>query len=92
MEGDCETPAHILGEREPFAKELIDKISSKWTKRTKEALVRWPEGGTFDVDRCENMRALILNHKQKDHGKKRQEKQSLEIMVLSKFYTEARER
>lgn len=47
-----ETPAQVLGEKEPFAKDLINKMSAKWTKRTQGALVKWPEGGTFDADIC----------------------------------------
>lgn len=41
------------------------------------------------MDMCEQMRALILNHKQKDHTKGRQEKRSTELMGLSKFYVQA---
>lgn len=44
------------------------------------------------MDMCEKMRALFLNHKQKDHSKKRQKKRSSELMVLSKFHVEALKR
>lgn len=89
-EKDPETPAQVLGEKEPFARDLINKTSAKWTKRTQGAIIKWPEGGTFDMGTCERMRALILNHKQKDHSKKRQKKRSSELMVLSKFYVNGR--
>lgn len=78
----------MLGEKEPFAKDLINKMSTKWAKRTQGAIGWWSEGGTFDVAICEKMRTLILNHKPEDHSKKRQEKRSSELMVLGKFFME----
>lgn len=42
--------------------------------------------------KCEEMKALILNHKQKDHTKLRQDKRSTEMSVLSRFYREALKR
>lgn len=83
------TPAQILGDQEPFARDVILKMSDKWTKRTKGALIKWPKGGVFDVGVIEELWALVLNHKQMDKSNVRQETGHMEFMILSKFYVQA---
>ncbi|MGL4969618.1 MAG: hypothetical protein ACRC5B_05590 [Fusobacteriaceae bacterium] len=53
------TPVEILGLKYPLCKELINKISTKWQKRTKNMMTKWPKEGTFDVALCEEMETLI---------------------------------
>ncbi len=53
------TPVDILGLKYPLCKELINKISNKWQKRTKSMMTKWPKEGTFDVAMCEEMETLI---------------------------------
>ncbi len=57
------TPVDILGLKYPLCKELINKISNKWQKRTKSMMTKWPKEGTFDVAMCEEMETLIKNYK-----------------------------
>lgn len=59
------TPAQILADREPVIRDIINKMSSKWTKRTKAEVIKWPGGGTFDIEMCDKMKTLILNYKPK---------------------------
>ncbi len=52
-------PVEILGLKYPLSKKLINKISNKWQKRTKNMMTKWPKEGTFDVAMCEEMETLI---------------------------------
>lgn len=49
----AKTPAQKLGKKEPIAKDLINKMSSKWTNRTKSGLIKWPVEGSFDLGLCD---------------------------------------
>ncbi len=66
-----DTLVDILGLKYQFCKELINKISNKWQKRTKNMMTKWPKERTFDVARCEKMETLIKNCKTKSISKKR---------------------
>ncbi len=68
------TPVDILGLKYPLCKELINKISNKWQKRTKSMMTKWPKEGTFDVAMCEEMETLIKNYKTKSISKKKRAK------------------
>lgn len=83
------TPVQILANREPVIRNIINKMSSKWTKRTKAGVIKWPEGRTFDIEICEKMKTLILHYKSGDKNQRRKDKQSAELMVLAKFFREA---
>lgn len=43
---------NIRVKKYPLSKELIEEISNKWQKRTKELMTKWPKEGTFDVSLC----------------------------------------
>lgn len=68
------TPVQQMCDEWPKIEELIRNISIKWAKRTKGAMVQWPAEGSFDSMLCGQMRALIMNYKQTDKSKKRNEK------------------
>ncbi len=70
------TPVDILGLKYPMCKELINKISNKWQKKTKNMMIKWPKEGTFDVAMCEKMETLIKNYKTKSISKKKRSKTS----------------
>ncbi len=79
----------ILGLKYPLCKELINKISNKWQKRTKSMMAKWPKGGTFDVAICEEMETLIKNYKTKSISKKRRAiKRQKEKEVIAMFKKE----
>lgn len=80
-----ETPAQVLGEMEPFAKDLINKMSAKWTKRTQGAVVQWPKGGTFDMDVCEKNESFNLEPPRKRSQQKETGKRSSELMVFKQI-------
>lgn len=67
-------------------------MSAKWTKRTEGAVIQWPAGGTFDVETCEQMRALVLYHKQNDKGKHRTEKRVRELHLSGRTKKKVRVR
>ncbi len=80
------TPVDILGLKNPLCKELINKISNKWQKRTKNMMTKWPKEGTFYVAMCEEMETLIKNYKTKCISKKRREvKRQKEKEVIAMF-------
>ncbi len=84
------TPVDILGLKYPLCKELINKISNKWQKRTKSMMTKWPKEGTFDVAMCEEMETLIKNDKTKSISKKRREikrQKEKEVMFKKKEMT-----
>ena len=62
----------IIELKYPLCKELINKISNKWQKRTKNMMTKWPKEGTFDVALCEEMETLIKNYKTKSISRKRE--------------------
>lgn len=55
----------------------------------KSGVIKWPERGAFDTKLCEKMKTLIVNHKTGNKSQKRKDKQSAELMVLTKFFIEA---
>ncbi len=65
------TPVDILGLKYPLCKELINMISNKWQKRTKNMMIKWPKEGTFDVAMYEKIETLIKNYKTKSISKKK---------------------
>ncbi|MGL5579536.1 MAG: hypothetical protein ACRDCE_01000 [Cetobacterium sp.] len=69
------TPVEMLGLKYPLCKELIDKMSNKWQKRTQDMITKWPKEGTFDVTLCEEMETLIKNYKIKSSLKKKKRPQ-----------------
>ncbi len=70
------TPVEILALKYPLCKELINKVSNKWQKRTKNMMTKWPKEGTFDVALCEEMETLIKNNKTKSISKKREKREA----------------
>lgn len=40
-----QTPEEVLGRMFECNKKTILKSSQKWTKRAKDSLIKWPEGG-----------------------------------------------
>ncbi|XP_058608386.1 uncharacterized protein LOC131524952 [Onychostoma macrolepis] len=82
------TPVEILGLKYPLCKDMINKISDKWQKRTKNKVTKWPKEGTFDVALCEEMETLIKNYKTKSLNKKREAKREKEKEVLAMFKKE----
>ncbi|MGL4357384.1 MAG: hypothetical protein ACRCSY_01595, partial [Cetobacterium sp.] len=83
----------MLGLKYPLCKELIDKMSNKWQKRTQDMITKWPKEGTFDVTLCEEMETLIKNYKIKSSlkKKKRENKREKEKAVLALFRKEGEE-
>ncbi len=79
------TPVDILGLKYPMCKELINKISNKWQKKTNNMMIKWPKEGTFDVAMCEKMETLIKNYKTKSISKKREVKRQKEKEVIAMF-------
>lgn len=85
------SPVETLGSKYPLCKDLINKVSKKWQKRTKNMVTRWPEEGTFDVALCEEMETLVKNYKTKEmskKNKKREEKREREQEILALFKKE----
>ncbi len=79
------TPVEILGLKYSLCKDLINKVSNKWQKRTKNMMTKWPKEGTLDVALCEEMETLIKNHKTKSISKKREAKREKEKEEIAMF-------
>ena len=72
------TAVEILAKSNPLNREEIEKVSEKWKKRTAKGDTKWPEGGTFDANVCEEMEVMMKNHKLNKKGKKTIEKRERE--------------
>ena len=82
------TAVEILAKSNPLNREEIEKVSEKWKKRTAKGDTKWPEGGTFDANVCEEMEVMMKNHKLNKKGKKTIEKRERERIILSMFKKE----
>ena len=59
------TAVEILAKSNPLNREEIEKVSEKWKKRTAKGDTKWPEGGTFDANVCEEMEVMITKSQTK---------------------------
>jgi len=82
------TAVELLAKNNPLNREEIEKVSEKWKKRTAKAGTKWPEGGTFDADVCEEMEIMMKNHKLNKKGTKTIKKREREGIILAMFKKE----
>ena len=69
-----DTPVAILTEElYPYlsGKKVIMEISGKLTKRTKKMLTKWPKGGSFNKEICDQMLGVVKNHNARELRKKK---------------------
>ena len=77
------TADQVLKAKNPLLKERISTQSQKWRKRTRDMVLSWPEGGTFDVILCKDLKVVIENRPGKRGAvRRRRKKEELGIFYL----------
>ena len=78
----------VLEAKYPILGDRISVQSQKWRKRTRNMATSWPEGGTFDVSLCSDLKVLIGNRPGRGGAVRRQRKKEEELGILALYLNE----
>ena len=79
------TPLEEISKLYSSEASIIEKISKKWSDRTKNDANPWPKNGSWDLKLILQMEGKIYDHKHKETSEVRETKRKQELLTLRAF-------